>query len=72
MLRCTHVEAAPVVYDDTCLRPAVPEPEFFFLLTSSGRVRTRDELSADLQAESLATHFTTATPQAPAFFFNGS
>ncbi len=44
---------------------------FLFLLTSSGRVRTRDELGADLQAESLATRFSTATPQAPAFFFYG-
>src|SRR5579862_4862742 len=44
---------------------------FFFLLTSSGRVRTRDELNADLQAESLATRGSTAIPQAVNFFFYG-
>lgn len=42
---------------------------FLFLIMSSGRVRTRDELSVDLQAESLATRGSTATPQAPPFFF---
>jgi hypothetical protein len=35
-----------------------------FLLTSSGRVRTIDEVSVDLQAESLALHGTSAVPQA--------
>jgi hypothetical protein len=44
---------------------------FFFLLLSSGRVRTRDELNADLQAESLATRGSTAIPQAVNFFFYG-
>ena len=44
---------------------------FLFLLTSSGRVRTRDELSADLQAESIATRGSTATPQAGNFYFYG-
>jgi hypothetical protein len=44
---------------------------FLFLLLSSGRVRTRDELNADLQAESLATRGSTATPQAVTFFFYG-
>ncbi len=44
---------------------------FFFLLVSSGRVRTRDELSADLQAESLATRGSTAIPQADSFYFYG-
>src|SRR5580692_5617729 len=37
---------------------------FFYLLTSSGRVRTIDEVTVDLQAESLATHGSTAVPQA--------
>jgi len=44
---------------------------FLFLLVSSGRVRTRDELNADLQAESLATRGSTAIPQAVNFFFYG-
>jgi hypothetical protein len=44
---------------------------FFFLLLSSGRVRTRDELNADLQAESLATRGSTSVSQAPGFFFYG-
>lgn len=44
---------------------------FLFLLLSSGRVRTRDELNADLQAESLATRGSTAIPQAVNFFFYG-
>ncbi len=44
---------------------------FLYLLTSSGRVRTRDELSVDLQAESLALRGSTATPQAVAFYFFG-
>lgn len=44
---------------------------FLFLITSSGRVRTRDELSVDLQAESLALRGSTATPQAPEFYFYG-
>ncbi len=44
---------------------------FFFLLVSSGRVRTRDELNADLQTESLATRGSTAIPQAASFFFYG-
>jgi len=44
---------------------------FLFLVTSSGRVRTRDELSVDLQAESLALRGSTATPQAPEFYFYG-
>ena len=35
-----------------------------YLLLSSGRVRTIDEVSAALQAESLAKHGTTAIPQA--------
>jgi hypothetical protein len=44
---------------------------FLFLLTSSGRVRTRDEFNADLQAESLATRGSTSIPQAVHFFFYG-
>jgi len=44
---------------------------FLFLLLSSGRVRTRDELNADLQAESLATRGSTSIPQAVNFFFYG-
>jgi hypothetical protein len=44
---------------------------FLFLVTSSGRVRTRDEFNADLQAESLATRGSTAIPQAVTFFFYG-
>ncbi len=44
---------------------------FLFLAFSSGRVRTRDELSADLQTESLATRGSTAIPQAVSFFFYG-
>jgi len=44
---------------------------FFFLLLSSGRVRTRDELNADLQAESLATRGSTSVSQAADFFFYG-
>jgi hypothetical protein len=39
---------------------------FLFLITSSGRVRTIDEVSVDLQAESLALHGNTAVPQAEA------
>jgi len=39
---------------------------FFFLITSSGRVRTIDEVSVDFQAESLALHGNTAVPQAEA------
>jgi hypothetical protein len=35
-----------------------------FLLTSSGRVRTMDEVMPDLQAESLSQQGTTAVPQA--------
>jgi len=37
---------------------------FLYFLFSSGRVRTMDEVSAAFQAESLATHGTTAIPQA--------
>lgn len=37
---------------------------FVYFLCSSGRVRTMDEVSAAFQAESLATHGTTAIPQA--------
>jgi hypothetical protein len=37
---------------------------FFYLLTSSGRVRTIDEVTVDLQAESLATRGSSAVPQA--------
>ncbi len=44
---------------------------FLFLITSSGRVRTRDEFNADLQAESLATRGSTAISQATLFFFYG-
>jgi len=44
---------------------------FLFLLLSSGRVRTRDELNADLQAESLATRGSTSIPQSVKFFFYG-
>jgi hypothetical protein len=44
---------------------------FFFLLLSSGRVRTRDELNADLQVESLATRGSTSVSQAAQFFFYG-
>jgi hypothetical protein len=44
---------------------------FLFLFSSSGRVRTRDEFNADLQAESLATRGSTAIPQAVHFFFYG-
>jgi hypothetical protein len=39
---------------------------FFFLVTSGGRVRTIDEVSVDLQAESLALHGNTTVPQAEA------
>jgi 4-amino-4-deoxy-L-arabinose transferase-like glycosyltransferase len=39
---------------------------FLLLITSSGRVRTIDEVSVDLQAESLALHGNTAVPQAEA------
>lgn len=44
---------------------------FFFFLVSTGRVRTRDELAADLQAESLATRGSTAVSQADSFYFYG-
>ena len=44
---------------------------FLFLMFSSGRVRTRDEYNADLQAESLATRGSTAIPQAMNFYFYG-
>jgi hypothetical protein len=44
---------------------------FFYLLLSSGRVRTRDELNADLQVESLATRGSTSVSQAANFFFYG-
>ena len=44
---------------------------FLFLLVSSGRVRTRDEFNADMQAESLATRGSTAIPQAVSFYFYG-
>jgi hypothetical protein len=37
---------------------------FLFLLTSTGRVHTIDEVSAAYQTESLARHGTTAVPQA--------
>src|ERR1700739_844953 len=37
---------------------------FVYFLFSSGRVRTMDEVSAAFQAESLASPWTTATPQA--------
>jgi hypothetical protein len=37
---------------------------FLFLITSTGRVHTIDEVSADYQAESLVRHGTTAEPQA--------
>ena len=37
---------------------------FLFLLTSSGRVRTIDEVSADFEVESIATRGSTAVPQA--------
>src|SRR4051794_2031445 len=37
---------------------------FFYLLTSTGRVHTIDEISAVIQAESLTLHGTTAVPQA--------
>jgi hypothetical protein len=39
---------------------------FLFLIVSSGRVHTIDEVSADYQAESLVRHGTTAEPQAVA------
>jgi len=39
---------------------------FLFLLTSSGRVRTIDEVSADFEVESIATRGSTAVPQAVA------
>jgi len=39
---------------------------FLFLIVSSGRVHTIDEVSADYQAESLVLHGTTAEPQAVA------
>jgi hypothetical protein len=39
---------------------------FLFLITSSGRVRTIDEVSVDLQTESLALNGNTAVPQAEA------
>src|SRR5579862_711103 len=37
---------------------------FFYLVTSSGRVRTIDEVTVDYQAESLATRGATSVPQA--------
>jgi len=37
---------------------------FLFLLTSSGRVRTMDEVSLNFQVQSLAQHGSTAVPQA--------
>ncbi|MGD0841695.1 MAG: hypothetical protein ABSA32_11090 [Candidatus Acidiferrales bacterium] len=37
---------------------------FLFLIVSTGRVHTIDEVSADYQAESLVLHGTTAVPQA--------
>src|SRR5258708_12098967 len=37
---------------------------FLFLVTSSGRVRTVDELAVNFQGQSLITHGTTAVPQA--------
>ena len=37
---------------------------FLYLLTSTGRVHTMDEISAVIQAESIALHGTTAVPQA--------
>ncbi len=39
---------------------------FLFLIVSTGRVHTIDEVSADYQAESLVHHGTTAVPQAVA------
>src|ERR1035438_9456371 len=39
---------------------------FLFLLTSSGRVRTIDEVSADFEVESIATRASTTVPQAVA------
>jgi hypothetical protein len=39
---------------------------FLYLLTSSGRVRTMDEVTVDYEAESLAKHGNTAIPQAVA------
>src|SRR5260221_10974205 len=39
---------------------------FLFLVTSSGRVRTVDELAVNFQGQSLITHGTTAVPQAVA------
>ena len=39
---------------------------FFFLVFSTGRVHTIDEVSADFQVESLVHHHTTAVPQAVA------
>src|SRR5205814_1690980 len=37
---------------------------FLYLLTSTGRVHTIDEISAVIQTESLTLHGTTAVPQA--------
>src|SRR5260370_26980000 len=39
---------------------------FLFLVTSSGRLRTVDELAVNFQGQSLITHGTTAVPQAVA------
>src|SRR5262252_6185157 len=39
---------------------------FVFLVTSSGRVRTMDEVTLDLEVESMASHGTTQIPQAVA------
>jgi len=36
---------------------------FFYLLTSSGRVRTMDEVTLDLEVESMAAHGNTEIPQ---------
>jgi hypothetical protein len=56
-------------------RPGIPWPlvisfflflNFLFLIFSTGRVHTIDEVSADYQAESLVRHGTTAEPQAVA------
>ena len=42
----------------------IPVSDFLYLLTSTGRVHTIDEISAVIQAESIALHGTTAVPQA--------
>jgi hypothetical protein len=66
---CFDVSMKEVPVHDGCTRIAVflfLALAFLFLLTSSGRVRTVDEIAIDFQGQSLLTHGTTAVPQAVA------